>query len=71
MTTILLLYDSRGGLTEQLADSVAEGISAAGAEYVLTLHGSSTATGASDRPHTWSPADVPPEWDRIISTVGL
>ena len=43
----------------------------AGAEYVLTLHGSSTATGASDRPHTWSPADVPPEWDRIISTVGL
>jgi len=34
MTTILLLYDSRGGLTEQLADSVAEGISAAGAEYV-------------------------------------
>lgn len=31
MTTILLLYDSRGGLTEQLADAVAAGIAAAGA----------------------------------------
>jgi NAD(P)H dehydrogenase (quinone) len=29
---VLLLYDSRGGLTEQLADSVAEGIVAGGAE---------------------------------------
>jgi histidyl-tRNA synthetase len=43
----------------------------AGAGYVLTLHGTETATGASDRPHTWSPTDVPPEWDRILSTVGL
>jgi NAD(P)H dehydrogenase (quinone) len=32
MTRILLLYDSRGGLTEQLAASIAEGVSAAGAE---------------------------------------
>lgn len=32
MARILLLYDSRGGLTEQLADSVEEGILAAGAE---------------------------------------
>lgn len=31
MTTILLLYDSRGGLTEQLADSVEQGIAQAGA----------------------------------------
>ncbi|MGH2632362.1 MAG: NAD(P)H-dependent oxidoreductase [Tepidiformaceae bacterium] len=34
MTTILLLYDSRGGLTEQLADSAAEGIAAANARCV-------------------------------------
>ncbi|MEX0800074.1 MAG: NAD(P)H-dependent oxidoreductase [Dehalococcoidia bacterium] len=26
MTTVLLLFDSRGGLTEQLAESVAEGV---------------------------------------------
>lgn len=32
MARILLLYDSRDGLTEQLADSVEEGIVAAGAE---------------------------------------
>jgi NAD(P)H dehydrogenase (quinone) len=31
---ILLLYDSRGGLTEQLADSVADGIVAGGGECV-------------------------------------
>jgi NAD(P)H dehydrogenase (quinone) len=31
VTTILLLYDSRGGLTEQLADAVEEGIAKAGA----------------------------------------
>lgn len=30
MARILLLYDSRGGLIEKLADSVAEGIAAAG-----------------------------------------
>ncbi|MGH2608074.1 MAG: flavodoxin family protein [Tepidiformaceae bacterium] len=34
MARILLLYDSRGGLTEQLADSIAEGVAAAGAECV-------------------------------------
>lgn len=32
MVSILLLYDSRGGLTEQLADSIAEGIASANAE---------------------------------------
>ena len=31
MTEILVLYDSRGGLTEQLADAVAEGVLATGA----------------------------------------
>jgi NAD(P)H dehydrogenase (quinone) len=31
---ILLLYDSRGGLTEELADAVEQGIVAAGAECV-------------------------------------
>ena len=31
MTTILLLYDSRGGLTEELADAVERGIAAGGA----------------------------------------
>ncbi len=35
MASILLLYDSRGGLTEQLAGSIAEGITAAGAVCVL------------------------------------
>lgn len=34
MARILLLYDSRGGLTEHLADSVAEGIADGGAECV-------------------------------------
>lgn len=34
MTTILLLYDSRGGLTEQLADAIADGIAAGGVECV-------------------------------------
>ncbi|MCC7365536.1 MAG: NAD(P)H-dependent oxidoreductase [Dehalococcoidia bacterium] len=34
MARILLLYDSRGGLTEQLADGVEQGIQAAGAECV-------------------------------------
>lgn len=34
MARILLLYDSRGGLTEQLADAIEEGIAAAGAECV-------------------------------------
>ena len=34
MARILLLYDSRGGLTEQLAESVAAGVEATGAECV-------------------------------------
>lgn len=34
MARILLLYDSRGGLTEQLADAVAKGIVDGGAECV-------------------------------------
>jgi NAD(P)H dehydrogenase (quinone) len=34
MAQILLLYDSRGGLTEQLADSIEEGIVAGGAACV-------------------------------------
>jgi NAD(P)H dehydrogenase (quinone) len=34
MARILLLYDSRGGLTEQLADSVEQGVLAGGAECV-------------------------------------
>jgi NAD(P)H dehydrogenase (quinone) len=34
VVSILLLYDSRGGLTEQLADAIAEGISAVAAECV-------------------------------------
>lgn len=34
MARILLLYDSRGGLTEQLADAIEEGVLAAGAECV-------------------------------------
>ena len=34
MARVLLLYDSRGGLTEQLADAIAEGVSAAGAELL-------------------------------------
>jgi NAD(P)H dehydrogenase (quinone) len=34
VTTILLLYDSRGGMTEQLADSVEQGIIEGGAECV-------------------------------------
>lgn len=34
MARILLLYDSRGGLTEQLADSVEQGILAGGGECV-------------------------------------
>lgn len=34
MARILLLYDSRGGLTEALADSLAEGVAAAGATSV-------------------------------------
>lgn len=32
MARILLLYDSRGGLTEQLADAITEGVAAAGSE---------------------------------------
>lgn len=34
MTQILLLYDSRGGLTEQLADSVESGIQEGGARCI-------------------------------------
>jgi NAD(P)H dehydrogenase (quinone) len=34
VTRVLVLYDSRGGLTEQLAAAVAEGVTAAGAECV-------------------------------------
>jgi NAD(P)H dehydrogenase (quinone) len=34
MAQILLLYDSRGGLTEQLAGAVREGIESAGAECI-------------------------------------
>ncbi len=34
MARVLLLYDSRGGLTEQLANAIAEGILAANAELV-------------------------------------
>lgn len=34
MARILLLFDSRGGLTEQLAASIAEGVAAAGATPV-------------------------------------
>jgi NAD(P)H dehydrogenase (quinone) len=32
VATVLLLFDSRGGLTEQLAEAVAEGVRSAGAE---------------------------------------
>ncbi len=34
MARILLLYDSRGGLTEELADAVADGIAAGGGDCV-------------------------------------
>jgi NAD(P)H dehydrogenase (quinone) len=34
MARILLLYDSRGGLTEQLADSIAQGAADAGADCI-------------------------------------
>jgi len=34
MACILLLYDSRGGLTEELADAIADGIAAGGCECV-------------------------------------
>ncbi|MFN0146232.1 MAG: flavodoxin family protein [Dehalococcoidia bacterium] len=34
MTSILVLYDSRGGLTEQLADAVVLGVEAAGATAI-------------------------------------
>lgn len=34
MTTILVLYDSRGGLTEQLAGSIAVGVAEAGAACI-------------------------------------
>lgn len=34
MARILLLYDSRGGLTEQLADGIAEGVLAAGGALI-------------------------------------
>jgi len=34
MIRVLLLYDSRGGLTEQLADAIADGIATGGAECV-------------------------------------
>lgn len=34
MARVLLLYDSRGGLTEQLAEAIAEGVVEAGAECV-------------------------------------
>ncbi len=34
MAQILLLYDSRGGLTEQLADAIAEGVESPGVECV-------------------------------------
>ncbi|MGI8925947.1 MAG: flavodoxin family protein [Tepidiformaceae bacterium] len=34
MARILLLYDSRGGLTEQLAEAIAEGVGDGGAECV-------------------------------------
>jgi len=34
MARVLVLYDSRGGLTEQLADAIALGVQAAGAESV-------------------------------------
>ena len=34
VTSVLLLYDSRGGLTEQLAEAVEEGIVQAGAQCV-------------------------------------
>lgn len=36
MTTILLLYDSRGGLTEQLAGAIERGVLAAGASCTRT-----------------------------------
>jgi len=39
----------------------------AGAEYVLTLH---DASGKAE-PHSWSPKDVPPDWDRTIDALGL
>jgi len=34
MASVLLLYDSRGGLTEALAEAAAEGVAAGGAECV-------------------------------------
>jgi len=36
MTTILLIYDSRGGLTEQLADAIERGVTAGGAACTRT-----------------------------------
>lgn len=48
-TTILVLYFSRGGATRQLADAIAEGITAAGGEAMLrTAESDADAASARD-----------------------
>ena len=41
----------------------------AGAGFVLTLHEPSKS--AAPEPHTWSPREVPPEWNRVLAEIGL
>jgi sugar/nucleoside kinase (ribokinase family) len=46
---------------------------AAGATFVLTLHDrprDRSDDGAAGR-HTWTPAAVPPEWNRLLDDIGL
>jgi len=41
----------------------------AGAGFVLTLHEPSNS--GTREPHTWNPRDVPPEWNRVLTDIGL
>lgn len=53
-------------LREQSLMKQVKAAKSAGAAYVLTLHDPS-----SEPRHSWSPADVPREWDRLIADLGI
>ena len=49
MAQVLILYYSRGGATQQLADAIAEGVASAGGEAVLrTVNTASDAASERD-----------------------
>ncbi|MGH7617333.1 MAG: hypothetical protein ACREPM_08910, partial [Gemmatimonadaceae bacterium] len=56
-------------LREQAIMKQVKAAKSAGAGFVLTLH--EAADAPAREAHSWSPRDVPPEWNRVLADIGL